>query len=257
MSGKETDQARAYIRGLRRSGRTDEEIRQLMLRSGWAEEQLDDLFGVDVPPPPAPEEPLAAPGESAAPADGATESSTSVDVRCPRCGASYDAAVGGAARVASCPCGTRFTIPGGELKCPSCDEKIYATDDRCVACGALLDEGTLVPPPAPPVVWRWRRVHLLILAGFLLVPVVLAFAVEPLRSPCLAVERSLAQWVRAHPVWGLALVLLLPWLLGLLLPLLARVAMAVVRRVQARLEPLRGRREAAWDAALENDDGDG
>ena len=33
-----------------------------------------------------------------------------------------------------------------ELKCPKCGEKVYATDDRCMGCGVVLDTGELVPP---------------------------------------------------------------------------------------------------------------
>ncbi len=33
---------------------------------------------------------------------------------------------------------------GSEMKCPSCGEKIYATDQHCLSCGVRLDEGRLV-----------------------------------------------------------------------------------------------------------------
>ena len=33
---------------------------------------------------------------------------------------------------------------GQSMKCPACGERIYANDQRCLACGARLDEGRLV-----------------------------------------------------------------------------------------------------------------
>ena len=65
MSSSKWEQGRAYVEQLRGEGRTDEEIRQVMLESGWEEEQLDDLFAVGAPSPSA--EPPPAPRESAAP----------------------------------------------------------------------------------------------------------------------------------------------------------------------------------------------
>ncbi len=34
-----------------------------------------------------------------------------------------------------------------ELTCPTCGANVHAADDRCMACGAILDAGDLVVPP--------------------------------------------------------------------------------------------------------------
>jgi len=65
MSSNEWEQARAYVEQLREEGRTDEEIRQVMLKSGWTEEQIEKLFAREVPQAPAappPAQPGARPG---------------------------------------------------------------------------------------------------------------------------------------------------------------------------------------------------
>jgi len=40
-------------------------------------------------------------------------------------------------------------MAGGKLTCPNCGAEVHATDDRCMACGAVLDAGHLVAPPPP------------------------------------------------------------------------------------------------------------
>lgn len=60
MSSNEWEQARAYVERLRQKGRTDEQIRQIMLKSGWTEEQVEKILPGEVlrtPPPPAPSPP--------------------------------------------------------------------------------------------------------------------------------------------------------------------------------------------------------
>ncbi len=108
MSGNERDQARAYVRRLRREGRTDEQIRQLMLGGGWSEEQFDDLLGA------------------------------------------WDTA--DAWRIAAGMIGEQErAAAAGEPapKCPNCRAEVHVTDDRCLACGAILDAGEVVAPPPP------------------------------------------------------------------------------------------------------------
>jgi prepilin-type processing-associated H-X9-DG protein len=72
MSSNEWEQARAYVEQLREEGRTDEEIRQVMLKSGWTEEQVEKLFAREVlrapPPPPPAAQPSARTGATAPPA---------------------------------------------------------------------------------------------------------------------------------------------------------------------------------------------
>lgn len=60
MSNNEWEQARAYVDQLRQKGRTDQQIRQIMLKGGWTEDQVEQLFARDVlraPPPPPPAAP--------------------------------------------------------------------------------------------------------------------------------------------------------------------------------------------------------
>ena len=53
MSSNEWEQARAYVEKLRQQGRTDEEIRQVMLKGGWTEEQVEKLKAQEAPQAPA------------------------------------------------------------------------------------------------------------------------------------------------------------------------------------------------------------
>ena len=60
MSSNEWEQARAYVERLRQKGRTDEQIRQIMLKGGWTEEQVEKILPGEVlraPSPPAPSPP--------------------------------------------------------------------------------------------------------------------------------------------------------------------------------------------------------
>ena len=61
MSSNEWEQARVYVEGLRQQGRTDEEIRQTMLKGGWTGEQVERLFTQEAPQAPA-QRPVAASG---------------------------------------------------------------------------------------------------------------------------------------------------------------------------------------------------
>jgi hypothetical protein len=50
MAGDESEQARAYVRMLRRQGRSDEDVREMMLADGWEEDELEALWQqLDVP----------------------------------------------------------------------------------------------------------------------------------------------------------------------------------------------------------------
>lgn len=49
MSENSFEQARTYVETLRQKGHTDEQIRQMMLKAGWTQEQLKALFAGEVP----------------------------------------------------------------------------------------------------------------------------------------------------------------------------------------------------------------
>jgi len=64
-AGDEWEQARGYVERLRQKGRTGEQIRQIMLKGGWTQEQVEKLLAWEVLQAPAP--PLLAPRPSPRP----------------------------------------------------------------------------------------------------------------------------------------------------------------------------------------------
>ena len=46
-----------------------------------------------------------------------------------------------------------------ELKCPNCGAQVYATDNRCVSCGTMLDAGQLLAVPDPEEATREEDVE--------------------------------------------------------------------------------------------------
>ncbi|MEA3400158.1 MAG: hypothetical protein U9R79_02825 [Armatimonadota bacterium] len=106
---------REFVGRARERGISDEQITQSLREGGWTEASIEELSGT-----------LAVPL-------GATVLPPPPPPPPPR-----EDRTGG------------VSAPGGESTCPVCGARVFASDQRCMECGARLDSKQVVAPPAAP-----------------------------------------------------------------------------------------------------------